>query len=159
MSIPMNSISSCQLLYCFIQVQHQHWIFCRFSCPLISLKTYFSPRLLRFFAKSLSHSGLTPCLSSFKYCWSHTAFVNNPFDFQMNFFLQCKSWHSLNFTHPNPVLDVTAISHPPIEFILSHRHKNSATVSTSSCNFTSDHPRFVIPFAFPTSKIYCKSIR
>ena len=55
------------------------------------------------------------------------------FDFQRKFFPLGKSWHSLN---PIMVLDVTAASNPPPEFILSPRYDNCVTVSTYSCNFS-----------------------
>ena len=55
-----------------------------------------------------------------------------PLIFRGNFFHKCKSRQSLNFAHSNPVLDVTAASHLPPEYVLSPRYEKSFTVSTSS---------------------------
>ena len=48
-----------------------------------------------------------------------------PLIFQRKFLLLGKSWHSLNFTNPNMVLDVTVASHQPPEFIMSPRYENN----------------------------------
>ena len=53
----------------------------------------------------------------------HSAGISNPSRiFKGKFLPQSKSWHSLNLTHPNLVLDVTAATHPPPEFILPPRY-------------------------------------
>ena len=46
-----------------------------------------------------------------------------PFGFRLNFFPQNQSLHSLNFTHPRVVLNVTTASHPHA-LILSARYKD-----------------------------------
>ena len=52
--------------------------------------------------------------------------------------MQCISWKSLYFAHPNLVQNVTATSHPPPGYILSPRYEKSVTVSTSSFIFFPD---------------------
>ena len=81
---------------------------------------------------SLVFSGLPLFLVPFTFRFKFTI----PLIFRGNFFLQSKSWHSLNFSHPILVLDCTVASHPPPMFILLPRYEKSAAVSTTSCNIS-----------------------
>ena len=107
------------------------------SSPLILPHIYFSLWLFQFFSRFLSHSGLGT-MSRFHNTLliSHSFLHTLPLIFRGNFFPQSKSWHSLNHTHANLVLDVTFATHPPPQFILSPRYEHSVTVSTSPFNFS-----------------------
>ena len=47
------------------------------------------------------------------------------------------SWHPLNFTHPDRVLDVPVATHLCV-FILPFWYENSVSATTSSCYFFHD---------------------
>ena len=134
MSIPMDTISLCQLIYCFIQDQHLHFV------DFLSIN--FTPHIFLTMALSV----LCQIPISFwprdhvSPPWSIADLTQLLYTIHLilkgNFFLQSKSKHSLNITHPNLVLDVITTTHPPPGLHLLPRYDNSVTVSTSSCDFS-----------------------
>ena len=134
MSIPMDTISLCLLIYCFIQVQHLHFV------DFLSIN--FTPHIFLTMAPSV-HCKIAISFwprGHVSLPWSIADLTQLLYTihliFKGNFFLQSKSKHSLNITHPNLVLDVITTTHPPPVLNLLPRYDNSVTVSTSSCNFS-----------------------
>ena len=136
MTMPLNIVYHSQLIYCFIQTQHEvlkslfsifelfstHCSYGRSFCP--SQNSHFA-----FFQ--------TPCFAVIHNCWPYIALVNSPFQLERKFFHCSNLPHSLSLANPLLVLAVTAASHPLPALTLSPRYVNSHAVYTSSHNVSS----------------------
>ena len=129
MTIPTNTAYHSQLIYGFIQTQHEHQI--HRSLSIFELYSTHCSHHGSFCP--LKNSNLTffqaTCFTSIQYCCPYITNKTAHFTFRGNL-LYSNLPHSLNITHPHLVLAVTAASHPPPVLNQSPRYVNSITVYT-----------------------------
>ena len=79
MAMPTQTVCHSQLIYCFIQTQHQHQIISFFSIIELHSTHCCHHASLCPLQNSYLASFHTPCFTPIQNCWPHLAFVNSPF--------------------------------------------------------------------------------